>query len=249
MVGIIMIAIMLILRKSWRLRVSPWLFCGCVLGMYTISIGHLGAVKYIPVSLAAIIFYTYPLQVIAYRRWISRKSVSWLEAAGFLLAFIGLVIALGPEFHTVDWRGMAMAFVGSIGALVFFICYESFPREIEIFATTTWVSLGTLVLCGFTLLLGVELTPPAESIGWTYLWCIAGLTVVAFLFVVLAIPRIGAAGTALFLNLEPVIILLLAWFVLNEHLSIARLVGVFLVVTSLLISQVQSKTNAHSDAS
>ncbi len=237
LIAIIMVAIMLILRKPWRLRVPLWLFAGCVLGMYVVSIGHLGAVQYISVSLSAIIFYTYPLLVIAYRRWISHKSVNAYETIGFVLAFAGLVVALGPEFHEVDWRGLVMAFSGSIGAALFVICYELFPEDTEPFAATTWISLGTLALCAVTLF-GFELTPPAQQIGWVYLWCIAILTVIAFLCIVFAIPRIGAAGTALFLNFEPVIILLLAWVVLDERLSSGRLIGVALVVLSLLISQI-----------
>ena len=243
LITIIMIVIMLVLQKPWHLRVSPWLFGGCVIGMYVVSIGHLGAVNYIPVSLSAIIFYTYPLQVIAYRRWVNKNPVNIYEALGFLLAFIGLVIALGPEFQHTDWRGVVLAFSGAIGAALFLICYERFPEDTEAFSATMWISLGTLVLCGATLF-GFELTPPVEKTGWVYLWCIAILTVVAFLSIVFAIPRIGAATTALFLNFEPVIILLLAWVVLSEQLSTARLAGVVLVVLSLLISQVQPAKSA-----
>ena len=240
MITAIFIGVMLVMRRTWRLRVSPRLYLGCVLGMYAISIGHLGAVNYIPVSLSAIIFYTYPLQVIAYRRWVSRQPTTWPEALGFVLAFTGLIIALGPEFHQMDWRGLVLAFIGAIGALVFLICYESFPDDTDPYAASAWIAFGTFGFCLLTMLAGIRLTPPIMEIGWVYLWIISALTVLAILLTVFAIKLIGAKGTALFLNIEPVIILGLAWIVLNESLSLGRLLGVVLVVVSLIISQIPS---------
>jgi len=206
MIAGIMVVLMLILRKSWRLCVPPSLFFCCVLGMYLISIGHLGAVRYVPVSLAAIVFYTFPLQVIAYRRLVSREPVTRFETIGFLLAFSGLVIALGPQFHQVNWLGLAMALSGAFGAALFLICYESFPPDTDSVTATTWITLGTVTLCIATLLLGFELTPPVETKGWLYLSLIAVFSVVAFLFTLASVKKIGAAAVALFLNLEPVII-------------------------------------------
>ena len=237
MITVIMLGVMVVLRKPWRADIPPRLFVGCVLGWYAISLGHLGAVRYIPVSLAAIVFYTYPLQVIAYRRWINNAPVTKFEASGFVLAFVGLVIALGPEFHQVDWRGLVMALSGAVGALVFLICYEAIPAETDAYAATMWITLGTLVLCLLSVGVGFEIVPPEQPVGWVYLWAIAALTVLAFIFMLFAIKKMGASLTALYLNLEPVVILLVAWFVLNEQLSFGRLLGVFLVVASLLISR------------
>ncbi len=94
-----MVAIMLLLRKSWKMKVSPWVFTICVAGMYITSIGHLGAVKYIPVSLAAIIFYTFPLLVIAWKRFANHQPVNRYELSG------------------------------SLGATTFILSYERFPNK------------------------------------------------------------------------------------------------------------------------
>ncbi len=70
----VMILLLLVLRKSWKLEVAPGLFAICVVGMFATSIGHLGAVNYIPVSLAAIIFYCFALLVVAYKRIAQRTA-------------------------------------------------------------------------------------------------------------------------------------------------------------------------------
>ncbi len=96
---LLMIVIVLILRKSWRIKVSPLVFGACVFGMVATSIGHLGAVNYIPVSLSAIIFYTFPLQVVAYKRIAQREPIARNELLAFGIAFIGIGTALGPDFQ------------------------------------------------------------------------------------------------------------------------------------------------------
>ncbi len=68
--SVAMVVLVAILRKSWRMQVSPRVFLLCVAGMYITSIGYLGAVRYIPVSLAAIIFYTFP----AHHKGINHKK-------------------------------------------------------------------------------------------------------------------------------------------------------------------------------
>ena len=236
----VMIIIMLLLRRSWKMKVSPWVFVTCVAGMYITSIGHLGAVKYIPVSLAAIIFYTFPLLVIAWKRFASNQPVTRYELAGFIIAFIGLAIALGPEFHEMDIIGLTLAFCGSLGATAFILSYEKFPRESDSYTNSLWINLATLVPCAISLQFGFELIPPRESTGWYYLLAIGLFSVISFILSLQAIKKIGGAIFALFLNFEPVVILILAWLVLGEELTVARLTGIGMVVMALVISHWRS---------
>jgi len=236
-----MIILVALLRKSWRMQVSPRVFVLCVLGMYITAIGHLGAVRYIPVSLAAIIFYTFPLFIIAWKRLVGKQPVTIFELIGFILAFAGLAVALGPEFHQMDITGLILAFSGSLGATLFILSYERFPKDTDSWVGTLWINLGTLLLCGVTLLFGFELVPPVESIGWLYLTAIMVFSLISFVLSLQAIKKIGASVFALFLNFEPVIILLLAWIVIGEDLSLTRISGIGMVVTALVISHWRMK--------
>ena len=236
MAGVMMVLIVLVLRKSWKMSVSPWIFSLCVLGLYITSIGHLGAVQYIPVSMSAIIFYTFPLQIIAWKRLVNRQTVTRYELTGFILAFAGLAVALGPTFQQLDPVGLALAFSGSIGSALFILSYEKFPRGTDSYVDSMWITLGTIVLCIISLQFGFELTPPRENSGWFYMAAIAGCSIIAFVLSLRAIKKVGAAVFALFLNFEPVVILLLAWLVIGEDLTLARISGIAMVVMALIIS-------------
>jgi drug/metabolite transporter (DMT)-like permease len=236
MAAILMISIVLILRKPWKLSVAPLVFASCIFGNFATSIGHLGAVNYIPVSLSAIIFYTFPLMVVGYKRLAHREPVTGNEMLAFVLAFIGIGVALGPDFHEFDLRGIALAFFGALGATIFILSYERFPKETDSYVGTMWVMIATLALALLSLQLGFDLVPPRESAGWAYLMMITGASVIAFVLTLQAITRIGGAIFALFLNFEPVIILLLAWVVIGEELSSERICGIVLIVVALFLS-------------
>jgi len=232
----LMLLLVMALRKSLRLQVAPWLFAVCVLGMFATSIGHLGAVKYIPVSLSAIIFYTFPLLVVAWKRIARREPVARRELVAFVLAFAGIGIALGPEFHRFDPRGIALAFGGAIGSATFILSYEQFPPQTDSYVATLWIMIASVVFACLPFPAGFELAFPGQSAGWLYIAAISVASAIAFVLSLKAIASVGGAVFALFLNFEPVIILLLAWLALGEDLTTARVSGMALVVFALFLS-------------
>ncbi|MCP4981300.1 MAG: DMT family transporter [Gammaproteobacteria bacterium] len=236
MSAVLMIAIVLILRKSWKIAVAPMTFALCILGNFATSIGHLGAVKYIPVSLAAIIFYTFPLLVVAYKRLANREPVARNELLAFVLAFIGIGVALGVDFHEFDPLGIGLALLGAVGASVFILSYERFPQQTDAYVGTMWIMIATIAFSLLVLQFGFELVPPKESSGWVYLVLISAASSTAFVLSLQAIGRIGGSIFALLLNFEPVIILLLAWIVLGEELTLERTAGITLIVFALFLS-------------
>ena len=242
MSSLVMAALILLLRKSWKISPTPLVFTLSVLGMFATSVGHLGAVKFIPVSLSAIIFYTFPLQVVAYKRLVNRQAITRFEMFAFVLAFIGIGIALGPEFHQMNPVGLAMAYLGSLGATVFIIAYEHFPDDSDSYVGTFWIMLCSFVLAIVALQTGFELVPPGEPVGWVYLVLITVCSLTAFVLTLQAIQRVGGAILALFLNFEPVIILMLAWLVIGETLTPGRVSGIVLVIAALFISNINGAT-------
>ena len=232
----LMAALVAVLGKAWRLAVRPRLFAVCVFGMFATSIGHLGAVNYIPVSLSAIIFYTFPLIVVAYKRIARREPVARSELAAFVLAFAGIGIALGPDFHQFDARGIALAFGGALGASIFILSYERFPAQTDSHVATLWIMIASIGFSALVMLSGFEFVAPREPAGWAYICGISLASSIAFVLSLQAIMRVGGAVFALFLNFEPVIIFLFAWIVIGEQLSAERIGGISLIVFALMLS-------------
>ena len=242
MAGTLMFLILLVLRKPLFVRLPFGLALATVVAWYLITMGHVGAVKFIPVSLGAMIFYTFPLMVIAYKRMVNRMRVRWSEATGFALAFAGICIALGPDFSSLSWTGIAMAFAGAGGAAALLLLYERFPADADVVTTATLLTFVAAVLAAIVSLVLVDFTPPQTRLGWMGMIGVAIATTLAFILNLFAVRFIGAAQTALLMNLEPVVIMIMAKIVLDEPLTIPRVSGMLLVVIALLLSQWRERT-------
>ena len=96
----------LLTRPSLR-YVLPMSFC-----LFGQGACYLAAVSYIPVSLGALLFYTWPLQVALISRFTDDTRLELPQYATFLLAFGGLALALGPVIDGLQWQGVLLALAG-----------------------------------------------------------------------------------------------------------------------------------------
>ena len=89
-------------RTALRCVLIGVLFCAEIYGL-------LSSVKYIPVGLAMLIMYTYPL-MIAVVGWLTGAESFTLDRLfAILAAFAGLALALHAPHADIDWRGVAWA--------------------------------------------------------------------------------------------------------------------------------------------
>jgi drug/metabolite transporter (DMT)-like permease len=80
-----------------------------------VSLGYQGSVAFIPVGLAALVFYSYPVLVGLIAVAARRDRVTVGKATALLAAFLGLGLALGPEFGALDWHGVGLALLAAVG--------------------------------------------------------------------------------------------------------------------------------------
>ena len=100
--ALLVLAIIIVSRRSLHLpmrRRIAALAIGALLGVY--SYGLLSAIQFIPVALAVLIFYTFPLLTNIYA-WISGQERPTVRSVGALLvAFLGLAQVLLDEGTSV----------------------------------------------------------------------------------------------------------------------------------------------------
>ena len=216
-------------------------------GYAAMTFGYLSAVAFIPVSLAALIFFTFPLMVAALSRRVEGRPLSAAEACLYPLAFLGLALAIGPSLGTLDWRGIALALFGAAGSATIFLSSGPAVARLGLLPLAFHSSLfGGLMVALAYLILGQALFP-ATPLGWTGL---GGATLFYLLAVVaqlMAIGLRGAAGSAIVFNLEPLVSIGCAALLLGERLTLLELCGAGLVLASILAAAWRRPTT-HSDA-
>ncbi|MEM7196827.1 MAG: DMT family transporter [Pseudomonadota bacterium] len=184
------------------------------------------AVKYIPVGLAAIIFFLWPILVAIFapRIFDSRWPSTGMMAI-FLGAFGGLVIAIGPQWQTLQGTGVLAAFCGAVCFAGFVISLKAClqdnpptamiilgipPSLIPILAYWAWG--------GFTFL-------PDQNFAWWGLGLGSLAYVMGILLQLWALKRVKAEDAAILYNLEPVISILFAAALLGERLVWSQYLG------------------------
>lgn len=233
--AMVMAAVILWQRKrSFRIPRRDWpAILAMSLGVLGLTAGYLTSITYIPVSLAALIFYTYPLMVAALSPVIEKKSLGLLGGLGFLAAFAGLALALGPTLSDLDWRGVALALFAAVSITTLFAISNRIVVKYDVFTVTFHVNLVcAVIVTGFMVIFG-GFTLPTGTVAVISLSGATAFYVLAVTAQFFAIRYSGPARTAMLLNLEPLISIGGAILLLGERLSLVQILGVVLVLIAL----------------
>lgn len=233
------IALWLYLRArgvSWRLpRVerNRALALGALLAFQTLVLNK--ALAIIPVSIAILIFYTYPL-LTSIASWVTgTERFSLRVAITLVIAFCGLALALQVKGGPLNGTGLAYAFAGSFGwaALMYltgrvFRGGDSRPRTLHMM-----VSAGTLFLLACVVTGDVAF--PATQKGWVGFVSVPFVYSIAIIGTMAAVSAIGAMKTSFYMNFEPVATILFSALILQQFMTVTQLAGAGLVVVALLV--------------
>lgn len=235
MAAILVFAIVILTRRSLRMPLRRRLAAfgiGAVLALY--SYGLLAAIEFIPVALAVLTFYTFPLLTSAWT-WLSgREKPSALSVAALLVAFIGLALALDIRSGELNLTGVALALMGAIGVTVVMVLNNRLVGGSDSYPVTLNMMLSATVLCVLVTLVMDGFALPQTTPGWTSLTLGTSFYAAGIVTIFLAISLAGAVPTALSLNLEPVASMVFAFLILGQTLSGLQLFGAALVIGAVL---------------
>ena len=201
-----------------------------------VTVGYMTSILFIPVSFATLVFYTYPLMVIAVAPFFHGQRLGWRQFGAFGLAFAGLALALGPSLEVLDWRGVALALLAAVSATTVFMVSPKVVHAYHALGVTLYSNLiGACIIPLFLPLLGGFLLPETGS-GWLGLTGLTVFYVGAMLAMFLALHAAGAVPTSLIFNLEPLVAIVAAAILLGERLSPLQMGGVALVIGALMLA-------------
>ena len=207
------------------------LFCGELYGL-------LSSIRYIPVGLAMLIMYTYPL-MIAVAGWLTGAEPFTLDRLfAILAAFAGLALALHAPEAEIDWRGVAWAVFTAASFSAVLIASERTMRGVDRRILMLYLTGTAAVIVGVVSATLVSLEWPRTDPGWTLLAVSTGLYVLASTLLFLAVKMIGPFRTAIIDNSAPIWAIALAALLLGQRMSAVQLFGGALVIGAVLLVQI-----------
>ncbi len=190
--------------------------------------------NYIPVGLSILILYLFPIFVALISAALARARPRRIDLAAALLGFAGVALVLEVGQASLDWRCVALAGIAAIGLACNIVGAARLGRHMPPLAVPFALSLvGIVVFSAITLAQdGPHL--PRSPAGWLWFTGATGVAPIALFAFYAALPRIGVARTALTMNLEPLVTVLLAMFLLGEALGPWQWLGGALILATLV---------------
>jgi DME family drug/metabolite transporter len=228
--------------RSLVLTRRVWLNCvGLGVLLAYMFFGNIGAVQFIPVGVAALLFFVYPPLVAVFTAVLDRRFPSPVKLLAFVIAFAGLAVMLGVGVRDLNPIGVAIGLGAGVACAVNVTWSGRVMGGTDSLVVMFHMALvAALVLSGLVVVSG-GVTAPITLSGW---WGAAGVVVLQGCSIPLyfaSIPLIGVERSAIINNLQPVASILFAWAVFAEALTIAQGVGGAMVLSGVLIMQLFGK--------
>ena len=205
------------------------------LAMATQGVCYLASVSYIPVGLAAIIFYTWPLLVAISEPFVGGGRHNKGQLACFALAFLGLLLAVGPSFETIHPIGLVFVALGALSMPVFMHASRRLLPETDVWSYCGGLNLGaTAVTCLALPFLG-PIAFADTTAGQAGAVALALCYTAGILTQVTALRLLSASTVAMLFNLEPIVSILAGFLLLGEVLTGTQYLGGAIVVAALVL--------------
>ena len=225
-------------KESWpdRRRTIELLIIGAV-GITAVSLTYFIAIDDIDTSLAIVLWYVYPVFVVAVS-WVlfkkrPRKNV--FIALPFTLAGIA---ATAGQVSGGSGTAITLVMVSSFLFSFYILALDRASRGVGLITNVTVLSLGTAI--GYWIVCLTPITPlearfPDDTRTWVLITTLAVFgTTAPFLFSVAGLTRLEASTYSVITTIEPVLGIIVAVLFLGESMSATRLIGAALVIGALV---------------
>jgi drug/metabolite transporter (DMT)-like permease len=201
--------------------------------------GLLLAIQLLPLSIAILTYFIYPLLTGLAGAATGIDRVGWRGFLAAFAAFIGLAMMLGARLGDVELLGVASAFAAAVLRVVSLLITRASLHNTDS-RLNTWYSLvpSAAIFVAFSLFTHTWNAPQSTS-GWAAFVCMSVTSTVSVLTIFISITRIGAFSTALIMNLEPLVSTLASVAFLGEELRPLQAFGGALMLVALCAFQLR----------
>jgi len=218
----------LIVPKEERLAVL-------MLGLASTSVGvaYISSIAFIPVTVAVVIFYTYPILIVLLSPMIDEGGRRPELLVIAFVAFVGVALVVGPAFGELDWRGIALAAVASVaGTLQFFAATRT--RRTDTVTKVFWINLMVVpASVAIGLAFGALAPPGALAAAPVVMLLVVATFMIAMLLQLAALVRAPAVVIGLAFCAEPLVASLASALLLGERLGPVQIFGGALVIGAI----------------
>ncbi len=227
--------------REWKLLV--------LLGLTSITLYHTFqnvGLLFTSASSSSLIIAANPIFIIVLAHWHLHETITWKQAIGVAVAFVGVILIIGPGNLLLNLSGVIGDLL-SLGAGLSWACYVVLSKNLLHHYGAQRITLFSM-LFGTVFLLPIVLvsetpTLPTSLWLWTLLAFLSILcSGVAYFLWNKALENVSTTQGSVFLFFLPAVSILFAKIILAETFDITFMVGGLLVMVGVLIIE---KVDSH----
>lgn len=228
-----------------KVRTREWIdltVVGAFLGIMTMT--YFFAVEIIPVSLAIVIFFLYPVLVPILKLILEKQKPAVYVIVALVMTFGGVVLGAsvtGESLQDVDPSGIVLSFVSAISFALFIYYYDRPGYTLPPFlSTAAVVSSSTVFVALFFPFFPIGHAIDGKFLGFSLMVGVLA-QFIPVLFVQFAIRRIGSVLVSIIQTGELPLTILLAFLVFQEPIQPLQIAGIILIVAGIVYSNVKGR--------
>lgn len=225
---------------------QKWFLLMALVEPFFYFLGEAYGLTLVTATVGAIIVSTIPLIVPFGAYYFFREKLSPMNYLGLVISFGGvlLVVLTKSGGLSANPLGVLLMFVAVLSAVSYTLVVKRLADDYSPITITAYQSLYGFIMF-IPLFLIFEL--PHLELGHASVESILAVSYlgvfgsgICFIIMAAAIRELGAAKSNIFANLIPVVTAILSFFLLKEAMPVWKILGIFVVILGLLLSQISS---------
>ena len=194
------------------------------------SFCYFSAIKYIPASLAVLIFYTYPFITAVISSFFLNMKLTKKVIGAILVSFIGLIFVLGKTSSDIVLIGIFLAFGAALSYSVYTLFGDHILKDIPLLTTIAMVCLFAALSFLTVGLVSNNVQFNFTSNSWLLVIGIAVVSMLGFLAFFQGIKMTSPTSISVLSMIEPLVTIILSIIFFNDILNFYQIIGTILVL-------------------
>ncbi len=201
-------------------------------------LGYFRALHDMPVAVAALIFFTFPLFAVVIGFVLFRLVPDRRALAGAALVLISCTLFLDPSDLATRPMAVLHAFAAPMSYATVILVVSHVLADADRFLVMAGIYLGTAITSGLPLVTGgdVQLLPTTAAGITVGIALVTVGGILPQLALVYGAPVVGPARTSIIAAFELVVALSSGWILLREPVRLVEVVSALLIVTAIVLA-------------
>jgi drug/metabolite transporter (DMT)-like permease len=208
------------------------LFAAIVFGLFK-------SIELLEVPVAILTYFVYPLLTGIVGAWVGLDRLSWLGATAAIVAFLGLALMIGAHPGGLVIAGVAIALGAACCRTAVLLITRAALHSADARLITWYALLSSTAIFLVCSLATWNWHPPQTGYGWFALMVVSVMVTIAVLTLFISTQRIGPFRSALIMNLEPLLAIILSAPLLGEIITPLQGLGGAIMLAALVAFQLR----------